>query len=102
MILASIAWNRKDKALAVEAFDQVLRIRPTQNEAFRGVFQCLWEEGRREEALERFKRFVRHCRDGSNAAIRREYMAIVNEINAHPVQPARHASNKSLERSRDG
>ena len=81
-LLGGIAHGRKDYRASVRAFRQVLRCRPNHERAFRGIFHGLWNLGRRIEALEETKRFIRTAKPGQHKDLIDEYMAIVREINS--------------------
>ena len=73
-VLGDVCWEMELREEAANAFRQATRLSPKLEAASLGLFHCLWELGRREEALEEAKRF-QSVSDSEN------YRKIVQEIN---------------------
>lgn len=63
-------------ATAIEHFQKAVKLAPKSELYSLGLFHILWEQGRREEALDETKRFISLCDSA-------EYRKIVAAINSH-------------------
>jgi predicted Zn-dependent protease len=75
--LADVYWEQGKLPEAVACFRRATTLNPTSETASLGLFHCLWEMGRQEEALGEMDRFLKvaDCPD---------YREILAEINATP------------------
>jgi predicted Zn-dependent protease len=56
-VLGDVCWEMELREEAANAFREAIQLAPKLEAASLGLFHCLWELGRREEALEEVKRF---------------------------------------------
>ncbi len=73
-VLGDVCWSMKLLDDAVHAFRCAVALAPTLEAVSLGLFHCLWQLGKREEALEETKRFM-------SVADSDDYRMIVREIN---------------------
>ena len=58
-MLGHVQWKLVGLANAIESFKTAVQLAPTLELASLGLFHALWEAGRRDDAFEEMKRFVR-------------------------------------------
>lgn len=63
-------------AAAIEHFRKAVKLEPKSEQYSLGLFHILWEQGRREEALDETKRYMSLCESA-------EYGKIIAAINSH-------------------
>lgn len=73
-VLGDVCWDMQLLEEAVDAFRRAVSLAPKLEAASLGLFHCLWELGKRVEAMEELKRF-QTTSDSPN------YRDIVKEIN---------------------
>src|SRR5437762_954500 len=73
-VLGDVCWDMRLLDEAVTAFQRAIELRPRVEGLSLALFHCLWELGRREEALEETKRFM-------SISDSEDYREIVREIN---------------------
>jgi tetratricopeptide (TPR) repeat protein len=75
--LAHLYWEQGLLEKATASFRRATELMPASERASLGLFHCLWELGRQEEALSEIERFLKiaDCKD---------YRQILSEINAIP------------------
>ena len=73
-VLANAYWETGDLETAEKTFRKAIEITPDSEKASLGLFHCLWEQNRTDEAFAEMKRFM-------EIADSEDYRAIVNEIN---------------------
>ena len=78
--LGHVCWDMQRLDEAVVAFRHATGLSPRLEGVSLGLFNCLWELGRREEAMEELKRF-------QSVADSTEYGEIVKAINQGPEAP---------------
>jgi len=72
--LGHLYWKAKRFGEAVNSFESSIAYQPDMKHASLGLFHCLWEQGKRVEALDEARRFlaIADCE---------EYEEIIREIN---------------------
>lgn len=73
-VLANAYWEADRIQDAERWFRLAVLARPTWEASSLGLFHCLWEQGKKEEALDEIKRFM-------EISYSDEYVAIVKSIN---------------------
>lgn len=57
-VLANAYWDLGDLAASEKEFRKAVELAPVLELASLGLFHCLWEQNRRDEAFEEMKRFM--------------------------------------------
>jgi len=57
-MLGHIYWRMKDLEMAISSFRKATELAPRSERASVGLFHCLWEEGKQDEAIDEAKRFM--------------------------------------------
>lgn len=78
-VLGDICWDMQLLEEAVSTFRRAIELSPTLEAVSLGLFHCLWELGKHEEALEEVKRF-------QSLSDSEDYREIVKEINEKSSQ----------------
>ena len=73
-VLGDVCWDMQLLDEAVCAFRRAVRLAPALEGASLGLFNCLWEQGKQEEAAEEVRRFM-------SISDSEEYRKIVKETN---------------------
>jgi predicted Zn-dependent protease len=72
-VLGDVSWKMGELEEAAAIFRHAIELRPTLEAVSLGLFHCLWELGKRVEAMEELKRF-------QTVSDSQDYRAIVKEI----------------------
>src|SRR5437667_11989925 len=73
-VLGDVCWDMRLLDEAATIFKRAIALSPKLEAVSLGLFHCLWESGKREEALDEANRFMSIADSGA-------YREIVNEIN---------------------
>lgn len=73
-VMGDVCWEMGLQAEAANAFGRAISLAPTLEAASLGLFHCLWELGRYDEALREVKRF-------QSVSDSEDYHRIIGEIN---------------------
>jgi predicted Zn-dependent protease len=73
-VLGDVYWDMRLLEDAVSVFKRAIQLSPTLEAVSLGLFHCLWQLGKREEALEEVMRF-------QSLADSEDYREIFREIN---------------------
>ena len=57
-LLANSYWNLGNLDSAIKYYERAVNIAPLMEKASLGLFNCLWEQGRKEQAMDEMKRFL--------------------------------------------
>lgn len=72
-VLAAVYWDTENLEKAVENFGMAIELSPTHELSSLGLFHCLWDQGKEDDAFKEMRRF-------QSIADSEDYRRIVEEI----------------------